>query len=1048
MMTKKTNFRNLFMVTVFIIVLAASSSPSNAAPAFYEFGLNSTYNYTVLNNDTLTGANGDQLSAHTSDFGLTGQWEFGSWNGDGSAIFNNMGNVTSTTSYEGIEFNLTHGLDTFDDAAGNTYAVCFIYNTSGHSNIDLGIGGSSNNKYGIKFYDYSGKFSNVTAELYDWAENTVYRVCYDIKKDEKLVRAVVLDINNDPNPSTYASVLYDSGYIFNFATATDANASSVYFRNNAATAPILVDGFLVFNSTAVSTVPPTTPINTSILGNDIKINDFNLTNQYYKNVTSFNITEGNYIFSLTATARKTSGNPASIFMEIRKNGTVLYERWSKRFRLDDIYSAVSFDNVEINGGGEIDVAFRLNDTATGEVTDVNAYLLAMNSSNGTEIQYNITSFNENAVSVTYSYLRTVYNQSFNASVYSMFNVITNNNGTGDTSVSMTDNESGSIQTMTRTCGGGCGGSLVTSYINDNVKDINITGVYAIDMTSSVVNGTLLTMSLKDNTNNTIPNGYSSTFYGGGGLDLTTDYQRFDTVIHNMTDGDALYIDVNGMFFSSSAASGTSDMMVNVTGADCTRYSSRSSLGNAALGINKIRFVCTGLSAGNTYNVSAWGKKTGSVSMNGIINTIMIIETKNNTITFNPDIKNPELSVYYPSTAQWSNDYLNGTCYDESLIAQVSVNDSRFVFNPDSTFANFSFMYNSTFSGEVSVEVTCTDVYGNANTTTVTAGFDVAAPNCTPIIDYTSYNSFTHDWNVTCTDDLNLYSINVTCVGGTNYTFYAENINMTEFNFTNSTGLINDNMTCTWTTRDAHTLNDITDELNPYTSIIDDAKIKIKGHQILELVPEDNVSIDKIKLNFKTDRVKFDVDYEKNKNNEFRTYRFNVNAEHKIVKIGNDRFPGWFVIDDHYWVDFALDNDDGMTWVNSYRYNDTSYVVTVYTRLDKLKFRSIGIVNTNVQSQTFSVINTNEISMTTCPSNLTEMSFYWLMLLLSMFLIFIGLVYKIGIFGFFGSLMLMIMSWYLSACIHILGYIAGLLSIIMMVWFAFIMPIGFRNDTYR
>lgn len=64
----------------------------------------------------------------------------------------------------------------------------------------------------------------------------------------------------------------------------------------------------------------------------------------------------------------------------------------------------------------------------------------------------------------------------------------------------------------------------------------------------------------------------------------------------------------------------------------------------------------------------------------------------------------------------------------------------------------------------------------------------------------------------------------------------------------------------------------------------------------------------------------------------------------------------------------------------------------------------------------------------------------LFMALAAFLIYLGTSKQIGIFGFFGAIILLIMSWYLAGCSQILGYVLALFSLVLIIIFAVIIPI--------
>lgn len=70
----------------------------------------------------------------------------------------------------------------------------------------------------------------------------------------------------------------------------------------------------------------------------------------------------------------------------------------------------------------------------------------------------------------------------------------------------------------------------------------------------------------------------------------------------------------------------------------------------------------------------------------------------------------------------------------------------------------------------------------------------------------------------------------------------------------------------------------------------------------------------------------------------------------------------------------------------------------------------------------------------------------LLVLVSFFFIIIGYAKRIGFIGFFGSILLMVTSWYISSSQAFIAFILGLLSLLLIIHFA-VMAIGFRNETY-
>ena len=91
--------------------------------------------------------------------------------------------------------------------------------------------------------------------------------------------------------------------------------------------------------------------------------------------------------------------------------------------------------------------------------------------------------------------------------------------------------------------------------------------------------------------------------------------------------------------------------------------------------------------------------------------------------------------------------------------------------------------------------------------------------------------------------------------------------------------------------------------------------------------------------------------------------------------------------------------------------------------------------------------TNFLSLTQCPQTISGSLTLWLIVILALFFIFLGFQYQLGFIGFFGALMLMICSWYISPCVQIFGYILAGTSFVFIIWFP-IKGIGFNNDTFK
>lgn len=102
------------------------------------------------------------------------------------------------------------------------------------------------------------------------------------------------------------------------------------------------------------------------------------------------------------------------------------------------------------------------------------------------------------------------------------------------------------------------------------------------------------------------------------------------------------------------------------------------------------------------------------------------------------------------------------------------------------------------------------------------------------------------------------------------------------------------------------------------------------------------------------------------------------------------------------------------------------------------------------SETFDlrvVVPVQLFSVTECPTDTSGSLLLILFFAVSFAFMVIGFVFRIGVIGFFGAMILMVLSWYISPCIIILGFILGAFSLFLMIWFV-INGLGFNNTTFQ
>lgn len=82
-------------------------------------------------------------------------------------------------------------------------------------------------------------------------------------------------------------------------------------------------------------------------------------------------------------------------------------------------------------------------------------------------------------------------------------------------------------------------------------------------------------------------------------------------------------------------------------------------------------------------------------------------------------------------------------------------------------------------------------------------------------------------------------------------------------------------------------------------------------------------------------------------------------------------------------------------------------------------------------------NNATLTVGSCPANTGASAMLWLVFAFALVLMWIGMNFKIGLIGVFGSLILGVASWYIYGCAPILGYIIGAASVISVAYFILI-----------
>lgn len=460
--------------------------------------------------------------------------------------------------------------------------------------------------------------------------------------------------------------------------------------------------------------------------------------------------------------------------------------------------------------------------------------------------------------------------------------------------------------------------------------------------------------------------------------------------------------------------------------------------------------------------------------------------QSSTFFFDLDNTLPNITITYPThPLNWGNGTISGSCVDQhaGTISTSSTNGTL-----GGSFGNWTFTHISAPQpNNETITFTCTDSFGNNRSDTRLYLFDYNAPGCLgidPMVPIDESSSYV--WNLTCIDDSNYFSLNVSCDGGTEFTFYQDNINSTMFTFNDQTGELHSNMHCTFVSSDAHTDEDVTDLLNPFTVIVSTDGVSVNGKELITVVTSDEIPehikeapvvapdlADAILLGpveepqegtkeastdyaytdaaarYTNDRVSFT--FATNAATDMNRYVFYVNAEHSIDPIVNSQHHAWFVVDHYYWVDFDLAADDGSATWSTYKVNKTTWAVVIDTPLSELAFSSVGIINQNTQEQDFIVRPAEQISelfVGQCPVSINGSMILWLVVAVAFVFLFLMFYTAWGIFGIFSGITFFVSAWTLSGCSRLFGTVMALAGIIVIIIAAILYRgSGRSNDTF-
>jgi len=522
----------------------------------------------------------------------------------------------------------------------------------------------------------------------------------------------------------------------------------------------------------------------------------------------------------------------------------------------------------------------------------------------------------------------------------------------------------------RTLSSGSVGAVSSSWVNTVT---NSTGSFNIYQKSSAgssfdIKGELILVGTKTN-NTEIPHfnitgsstESSPVNYGSGMKQVLS--KKFNVTENN----NGYYFSFDGHLKNNAGATGTATWSVYVDNNSCTHQVVRTYADNN-IGSVGTSLYCSNLDL-TEHTVYVNVSLEDSSDWSYYDDDLTGVEVQELDISEISESVDPVVNITFPSNNEWTALYINGTCTDDSVITDVVINNSLFEL-VSADYNNWSFKYiGANTLDSLNLSVSCTDVYNNTGSASVVTGVDNHKPVCTGISDQTIIYGNNYSWNVNCSDDSNLFSVNVSCSGGSGFNFFIDNINDVNYLMNNNTGNLLSAMVCDWTVKDAHTLQDVSKDINPVNTFYYDNAIVIDGFAYIEYDDSHSDDINMFELDFvsKKDRVKFKITPKETTtgitikgsvtpiNYKENTLTFYVNAKNDLEYINNKKYPAWFVIDGKYWADFDVINAKEKVDYRVQKINDKRYRVIVSGKVgDYFDFNSLGVVNTNTYSQTFSI----------------------------------------------------------------------------------------------
>ena len=777
---------------------------------------------------------------------------------------------------------------------------------------------------------------------------------------------------------------------------------------------------------------------TSFEGINIPINDFNFSSSTFVNVSTFRYnttdTEDLAVFlSLNIEKTDFATTTNTIFVDVVDDGVSLGEKQIRQVTgIGNVGATGSMWSIPRHPAGNHTITLQIrrestNNKGTISASNIDFALTTSRSSDKTFMNANVTEFNGTFSSTSYE---DIYNLTASSEDWPIFSVgISSMEATGsDTIVRRIHNGDMGQFTSSRDVGTSLGtmmiiGNLTPSdYVIHQGKTFNGETVSYFDDVGFIEMGDafrpvnhIITKKTGNYTDsiNVFPNQvlYSETF---------------------TPESDALLIMYQGAYNFTSATPTYTLTVENHP--ECSTQKERTFTGSRG----NVFFVrhCNNVTPETPLNINL-SISTGVATESALYDDAFFIASSTTLdVSVEPDTTSPVINVTYPDKSfNVSTGQVNGTCTDNSVIIEITVNDTDFIYNGG--LNAWSFNYTGVDSKEKSLNFTCTDLSGNTDSILIDVYVDVVRPSCLTFGSETVDYGDNYTWNVACTDDQELFSFNSSCTNG--YNFSVTGINATGYNFTETVTNLTTDFTCTHIICDGHTKQDVRKELNAFTVTKEDYKIKLKNLKVLELDTDMSTTMSRLNLNFEDiDRVKFEFEVD---DKQTAPYNFvvHVNPNGTLRKMSSGIYQGHYILYDRYWLDF--ESDDVYDF-EEYQLSENHWVIRFKSDKKKVKFKSIGIINCNTYTQNFNVGNPPStlgiFNTAECPDdNLQQTAIYLFLIVLCFGLMLLSGIFRLNWLGFLGAFLLMFLTFSMFGCSLAGGWVLMLISISMMAYFGFV-----------